>query len=178
MLSNHNKEGPLVTTAAALRVLRPLRTRCNALVRLVAGQSRSSSTHTYASSIRPGVGYPSHQDAPLAIYPPPRKLFATAHAQDYKNNLELISHIYAIVESFRNAVSKATPSQNATRIPSLMSLCAVIIGQNMPTWEDEGEDEEDQDATEFVEQVYESLPTSEKRWVTLSQNTNATQHIY
>lgn len=149
-----------LATPTVNRLLRPLRTRCNVLAKMVSTQSRPA---TYSSSRRATVSDSSNHDLPLAVYPPPDKFASKAHfSQGYKDSLELIRRIYAVRDAFRNVVIRAAgASQKSDGVPALSSLCALVIGQNMFGWEEPPEDEEEDsepDATDFVDQMYDAVP--------------------
>ena len=160
-MSYRESDPRALATATINRLLRPLRTRCNVLAKMVSIQSRPSAKAYSSSRGTNRTDSPNH-DLPLVVYPPPDKYASRGYfSQDYKDSLELIRRIYAVRDAFRNVLTKiGLPAQ---RVPALSSLCATVIGRNMQTWEEPpGEDEAgdgESDAAEFVDQMYEAVPT-------------------
>ncbi|KAF6760038.1 hypothetical protein DFP72DRAFT_883009 [Ephemerocybe angulata] len=156
-----------LATATVNRLLRPLRTRCSALSKMVSTQSQPS---TYSSSRRTSALLDSsNHELPLTVYPPPDKYASKAHfSQGYKGSLELIRRIYAVRDAFRNVVARGGKPD---RLPTLSSLCARVIGHNMYGWEEPPEEEEEDsesEAADFVDQMYEAVPMACRGWLLTS----------
>jgi hypothetical protein len=165
-----------LTTATAHRLLRPLRTRANALAKLRAAPAQPVTT--YSSSSRVGLLDITNlqQHDPLVVLPPPDKLASQLYfsQQRYKDSLELARRIYALRDAFRNVVVKANipVDRNTTRLIPLTALCALAIGHSLQEWEgDDASDNEDgdqSDAPSYADEMYEAVPALYRGYVSIS----------
>lgn len=163
-----------LTTATAHRLLRPLKSRANALAKLRAAPAQSITT--YSSSNRVGLLDITNQQQhdPLVVLPPPDKLASQLYfsQQSYKDSLELARRIYALRDAFRNVVVKANLAvdRNTTLIP-LTALCALAIGHNLQEWDhpegdpSDSEDGDQSDGPTYADEMYEAVPALYRGYV-------------
>ncbi|KAH6914107.1 hypothetical protein BKA70DRAFT_1095566 [Coprinopsis sp. MPI-PUGE-AT-0042] len=167
-----------LTTATAHRLLRPLRTRANALGKLRAAPAQSVTT--YSSSNRVGLLDITNQQQhdPLVVLPPPDKLASQLYfsQSDNKASLELARRIYALRDAFKNVVVKANlpVDRNTGSLIPLTALCALAIGHSLQEWEhpegdaSDNEDGDQSDGPSYADEMYEAVPAPYRAWLLVS----------
>ncbi|KAE9401606.1 hypothetical protein BT96DRAFT_1018086 [Gymnopus androsaceus JB14] len=144
-----------LSTARINRLLRPLRNRCSALSAFGAIQSVSTATYSTTKNFtQPSI-------PPLCILPSPEssnRLDATSY--------ELSKKIYAVYNAMKDIVEKTeefrtlSEGKGPSRIPSLSTLCCLVIGQHVdPEIEEDVTILEEAQSVDVVDSLYDEIPT-------------------
>ncbi|KAJ7594720.1 hypothetical protein C8J56DRAFT_927478 [Mycena floridula] len=158
-----------LSTTQINRLLRPLRTKCKALLGLDQKLKAMSTPSTTYSSTAPTTW--SSSQPPLSIIP--RHDGSSLSIQFNKDLIDLSKKIYAVRDALKDIIVKTERRRCSepaaeSRIPSLAAITAAAIGNLLePKGEEEevGEIEED---TDLVSPIYEEIPVQYRRWTLIS----------
>ncbi|KAH9945696.1 hypothetical protein B0H21DRAFT_791568 [Amylocystis lapponica] len=178
--------GTHLTTSRINRLFRPLRAKCTNLAAFSAQSSHPKHTVSVTYSNNPRNNsrktLVDNDTPPLAILQPPESLGSRIHLDKASlENLQLSKKIYEVRDAFRNVVQVALgsphagQSSGAPRIMSLAAMCAVVVGENIQNEvlafqhrEDSDGDMDDHEAAEFLEELYEGVPTHYRSYTVIS----------
>ncbi|KAF8054161.1 hypothetical protein FPV67DRAFT_1188109 [Lyophyllum atratum] len=167
---------PQLSTRRINRLLRPLRSRCSSLASFAnswPGSTRPTKNLTTYSTRGGGTSETAFDFPPLLILHPPGSFASSKYLN--KDQAELARRIYGVRDCFRDIVvntgrrttEATTNGRSPTHIISLAAICSIIAGDNMECHL-EPDDDDNEEPSDVVDDLYDTIPLEYRRWAVLS----------